>query len=71
MEKIEAKTGRGRSDEKAKEAENVRGSSGDYADHLETSIGLQVLSCITPALAKQRFFDPKEVVENQVSKRMA
>lgn len=32
----------GGSDEKAKEAENVRGSSGDYADHLETSVGLQV-----------------------------
>ena len=42
MEKIEAKTGRGRSVEKAKQAENVRGSSGDYAEHSETSIGLQV-----------------------------
>lgn len=42
MDKIEAKTGRGRSDEKAKQAENVSGSSGDDADHLETTVGLQV-----------------------------
>lgn len=42
MEKIEAKTGEGRSDEKAKQAANVRGSSGDSADPLETNVGLQV-----------------------------
>lgn len=42
MEKIEARTGEGRSDEKAKQAANVRGGSGDSVDPLETNVGFQV-----------------------------
>lgn len=59
MEKIEAKTGRGRSDEKAKQADNVKGGSGDFAYYLETNIGLQV--SLLP-YAEQRFFDRKAMM---------